>query len=247
MELRLFQLVCLAAAFLVFAVVIPVNVLQNLSWLLNVVIAVFGLISIALYRASLRGTHYMLSFFVLVGVVLNLCWFTDAGSEGSIGMFFFVGVMVNGIFFRGRQRWLLMCLFVANVLVLLAFDYLHPSWSIPFNTPFDRYLDLTTGFLVSVVACILMLWVVLANHDEERKRLNEANQALQQSLDEIRTLQGLLPICSWCKKIRDDEGLWTQVEHYIAQHTEVSFTHGMCPECAKEHFRQAKQDHSVES
>ncbi|MBK8789370.1 MAG: hypothetical protein IPO28_04130 [Holophagaceae bacterium] len=86
------------------------------------------------------------------------------------------------------------------------------------------------------MACVLMLWVVVATHDEERKRLHEANQALHRSLNEIRTLQGMLPICGWCKKIRDDEGLWTQVEHYLAEHTEASFTHGLCPECAKEHF-----------
>lgn len=113
---------------------------------------------------------------------------------------------------------------------------MHPGWSIAFKTPLDRYLDLVTGFLVSVVACVLMLWVVVASHDEERQRLTSLNQELQQNLNEIRTLQGMLPICSWCKKIRNDAGLWTQVEHYLAEHTEASFTHGMCPECSKEHF-----------
>lgn len=44
------------------------------------------------------------------------------------------------------------------------------------------------------------------------------------------------PICSGCKKIRDDEDPWTQVEHDLAQHTQASFTHDMCPECAKAHF-----------
>lgn len=236
MELRLFRLLCLAAAFLSFAVVIPVNTIQNLPWLLNLTIAAFGLVALALYWASLRGSHYMRTFFVIVALVLNLCWFTDAGSQGSIAMFFFAGVMINGIFFRGRERWLFLLLFLANVLALLALDHAHPEWSVPFQTPFDRYLDLVTGFLVSVVACVLMLWVVVATHDEERKRLHEANQALHRSLNEIRTLQGMLPICGWCKKIRDDEGLWTQVEHYLAEHTEASFTHGLCPECAKEHF-----------
>jgi len=236
MERRLFQLLCLAAAFLAFAVVIPVNFLQDLPWLLNLTIALFGLVAMALYWASLRGTHYTKSFFVIVALVLNLCWFTDAGSQGSISMFFFAGVMINGIFFRGRERWIFLVAFLANVLLLLTLDHLHPDWLIPFHKPMDRYLDLTTGFLVSAVACVLMLWVVVANHDEERKRLNEANQALQQSLLEIRTLQGMLPICGWCKKIRNDAGLWTQVEQYLAEHTEASFTHGMCPECAKEHF-----------
>jgi len=51
------------------------------------------------------------------------------------------------------------------------------------------------------------------------------------SLDHIKTLQGLLPICAWCKRIRDDEGYWDQVEAYLHKYTGVDFTHGICPEC----------------
>jgi hypothetical protein len=238
LEIRLFQLMCLASAFLALAVVVPVNYFQDLPLVLNLVIIAFGLLSLVLYGVSLRGHHGMKTFATLVGVVLNLCWFADAGSQGSIAMFFFVGVMITNIFFRGRLRWLFLGAFVADVVLLFTLDFLHPRWAIPFATPMDRYLDLVTGFLVSVVACVLMLWVVLSNHDEERQRLTELNGELQQNLAEIRTLQGLLPICGWCKKIRNDEGLWTQVEHYLAEHTEASFTHGLCPECAREHFQQ---------
>ncbi len=50
-------------------------------------------------------------------------------------------------------------------------------------------------------------------------------------LDKIKTLHGLLPICAWCKRIRDDQGYWQQVEAYVHQHTGADFTHGICPEC----------------
>jgi len=56
---------------------------------------------------------------------------------------------------------------------------------------------------------------------------------LQKALAEVRTLQGLLPICMSCKKIRDDKGAWTQMEVYISEHTDAEFSHGMCNECAK--------------
>jgi len=46
-------------------------------------------------------------------------------------------------------------------------------------------------------------------------------------------LKGLLPICSSCKKIRDDKGYWQKVESFISEHTEVEFTHGICPECVR--------------
>ncbi|MCJ7540367.1 MAG: hypothetical protein MUO88_11965 [Desulfobacterales bacterium] len=56
---------------------------------------------------------------------------------------------------------------------------------------------------------------------------------LQASLSEIKMLSGLLPICSSCKKIRDDKGYWNQIESYIREHSEAEFTHSICPECSK--------------
>jgi hypothetical protein len=61
----------------------------------------------------------------------------------------------------------------------------------------------------------------------------EARNLLIQSRDsEIKKLRGLLPICSSCKKIRDDHGYWQQIEEYIRQHSGAKFTHGLCPACA---------------
>jgi PAS domain S-box-containing protein len=69
----------------------------------------------------------------------------------------------------------------------------------------------------------------------ERKRLEEQRDhfvlRLQQALENVQTLSGLLPICASCKKIRDDSGYWQQVEGYIMQHSDAKFTHSVCPEC----------------
>jgi len=56
---------------------------------------------------------------------------------------------------------------------------------------------------------------------------------LQRAISEVKTLSGLLPICSSCKKIRDDKGYWNQLEVYIRDHSEADFTHSICPECIK--------------
>lgn len=61
--------------------------------------------------------------------------------------------------------------------------------------------------------------------------LRRLNEALQTSLAKVKSLSGLLPICAACKKIRDDQGYWEQVEVYIRDHSEAEFTHGMCPDC----------------
>jgi hypothetical protein len=53
---------------------------------------------------------------------------------------------------------------------------------------------------------------------------------------EVHALRGLLPICSYCKKIRSDTNVWDRIEKYISEHSDATFTHGICPECAKEHF-----------
>jgi len=56
---------------------------------------------------------------------------------------------------------------------------------------------------------------------------------LQEALEKVQRLQGLLPICASCKKIRDDEGYWHQVETYVSKHVEVQFTHSVCPDCMR--------------
>jgi len=62
-------------------------------------------------------------------------------------------------------------------------------------------------------------------------RLSDRVTELEQALARVRQLQGLLPICAYCKRIRDDQNYWNQVETYIAEHTDVQFTHGICPSC----------------
>ena len=61
-------------------------------------------------------------------------------------------------------------------------------------------------------------------------------QELQKALAEVKTLSGLLPICSGCKKIRDDRGYWNRIETFISEHSDAQFSHGICPECAQKYF-----------
>ena len=67
--------------------------------------------------------------------------------------------------------------------------------------------------------------------------LLEERDKLQAALAKIKKLSGMLPICSSCKKIRDDKGYWNQIESYIRKHSEAQFSHGICPPCAEELYR----------
>ena len=73
---------------------------------------------------------------------------------------------------------------------------------------------------------------------EDREREDLIRQ-LQKALAEVKTLGGLLPICAWCKKIRDDQGYYHQIETFIANHSKATFTHGICPECRDKFDREA--------
>ncbi|HLJ95259.1 MAG TPA: response regulator [Gemmataceae bacterium] len=66
---------------------------------------------------------------------------------------------------------------------------------------------------------------------ELQKNLAERVRELENALARVKQLQGLLPICAYCKKIRDDHNYWQQVESYISSHSEAQFSHGICPDC----------------
>lgn len=74
---------------------------------------------------------------------------------------------------------------------------------------------------------------------KETAAREELLEHLQATLNQIKTLEGLLPICSWCHHIRDEEGKWGKVENYIARHTEAEFTHAICPDCLERNFPRA--------
>lgn len=68
---------------------------------------------------------------------------------------------------------------------------------------------------------------------QKNQELQQANRKLKETLDTVQTLEGLIPICANCKKIRDDKGFWSQVEEYIVKHSAADFTHSICPDCSQ--------------
>ncbi len=76
---------------------------------------------------------------------------------------------------------------------------------------------------------------------EKEKEQQKLISELQEALAEIKTLKGFIPICASCKKIRDDEGYWNQLETYISKHTDAVFSHGICPECAEKYREEIKE------
>ncbi len=97
-----------------------------------------------------------------------------------------------------------------------------------------------TVFPLEVTAVLMEVeghkYILGFDRDITKRRAAEEENAvlisqLRSALEGLKRLRGLLPICAWCKKVRDDQGYWKQVEKYIEDHSEASFTHGICPEC----------------
>ena len=82
-------------------------------------------------------------------------------------------------------------------------------------------------------ACLISVFVDTTERKKAQEALRQERDKLRTALSEIKTLSGLVPICSNCKKIRDDQGYWNQIEKYIGERSNAQFSHGICPECAK--------------
>lgn len=107
-----------------------------------------------------------------------------------------------------------------------------PSWFIPFLS-IAGVIVILSGFLFYVY--ILQRNKRYLEHLVEQRtaELQKQNIELTKALAKVKTLSGFIPICANCKKIRDDKGYWNQIESYIRDHSEVEFSHSLCPECAK--------------
>ncbi|MFT5697746.1 MAG: hypothetical protein ACI8ZB_000600 [Desulforhopalus sp.] len=109
---------------------------------------------------------------------------------------------------------------------LVAWSNLHEQYEI------DEIIS--TSF---VLILLLFIFSMRRHHETVRKTKN-----LQKALDEIEVLKGIIPICAYCKKIRDDEGIWNQLESYVRSHSSAEFSHGICPECYKKQLDEIETD-----
>jgi hypothetical protein len=75
---------------------------------------------------------------------------------------------------------------------------------------------------------------VITLNEELERRVRERTRELEDALGQVKQLRGLLPICAWCKRVRDDHDYWHSVEEYISDRTDAQFSHGICPDCARD-------------
>jgi hypothetical protein len=159
-------------------------------------------------------------------LLLIIAWI-DARTSDELGFSaFYLLPIALATWFDGR-RWgfLTACLALAAWLGadrVSGHAYSHPFYA------FWAVLDHAITFFLFAGA---FGWLVTM-----LRRFQQTCEDLSVALYQVKELKGLLPICAWCKNVRDDEGYWESIETYIASHTRASFSHGICPSCRDRYF-----------
>lgn len=192
--------------------------------------------------------HLHLSFIIIYSVVLfpfftyvipNLRARIVITSFATAGYFLMCGLA----HYRQGQRGLikLNMILVATLfllIVLRAFRAVY--YSISSNDINELMSSGDLSGLMVLLLTILSASFLIGLMQLNSQRLEEENAKLiiqlKAALDNVKTLKGLIPICSYCKKIRDDKGYWNQIEAYVRDRSEVEFSHSICQECAKKYY-----------
>lgn len=94
-------------------------------------------------------------------------------------------------------------------------------------------INVTTVLCPALIAPPMIYWhgAVIQENVRQRRELELMNDRLTKALADVRELSGLLPVCAWCHRLRDDQGYWSKVDSFLERHTRAEITHSICPEC----------------
>jgi len=168
----------------------------------------------------LRFPHGVIASIFLAIVYLGLVNVAvHVGGAGSPMVFWGISVGIAAVFLyelKGQLAWFVLVLAFLPLVKGLKAGPL-AARAIALSVQESNVLELATylGLLTFLTYCFVLF----------RRRLDRA-------VDDVKVLSGLLPICASCKRIRDDQGYWSQIESYLRVHTEAEFSHGLCPDCA---------------
>jgi hypothetical protein len=183
------------------------------------------------------------SIIIIIAVVmLCLVGLSDyaTGYEYAFSLFYLLPIIFVS-WFESKKVGILFSL-ISSLIIFVA-DYFAGRSIMPTFVEIWNFA-IHLGFFV----IFSLLIASLKNEIDEHRMLNVA---LKDSLNEIKLLSGMLPICASCKKIRDDNGYWKQIETYISEHSEAQFSHSICPDCMEKLYpeiyrKMAKNQNSLE-
>ena len=249
LEHRCYNGVCLAAG-LGCLLASVFNPILNMPLLSTVATLIVGAIFLFLYFKSRRNRNYLPLMWLYVPngiILLTMTWFYNGGLDGSTLLVSMVGLVAITVVLKSHRIVIVLGVFIPTVSLLFLFQYQFPDTIVGYHTVEQRFIDVYITFILSTVVILSIIITILRSHETEKKLLDESNKLLNEKIEllhrtnvelekavvEIKTLSGMLPICSACKSVRDDQGYWEQIESYFKQHSELEFSHSLCPDCAR--------------
>lgn len=225
--------------------------LNAVQWAKLVSLCLFGILMFFLLfytRANLRFSEPSLTreqiVYSFLYAVLMMYWIPEAR---PIILLFFLPPFSFGVLSLTQRQYLSVVVVVMGLYAgLLGFEYLQVPHA--FDLKYQLFLFILYGILLTWFAFFggfvsNIRRRLKAQKEEIKREIEERKRAqvekdkliveLKDALSEVNTLSGLLPICAACKNIRDDNGYWNQLESYFKIHSQVEFSHGLCPDCAK--------------
>lgn len=198
--------------------------------------------SLSIYLYSQKHKEYnklIIITFTFLYVIISLSWFFNNGIHGASPFFFIILSCYSGVFFKNPLNNAIPFIII-TVSTLTIIEYLHPNLITVYTSKINEFIDIGASIIICLLIIGVSIHIIYKRYDIERelnkKMLNQAiidKKLIEKSINEIQILQGLLPICSHCKKIKDETGNWEQLERFIQENSEAEFSHSLCPECAQ--------------
>ena len=190
-------------------------------------------VQLAVYLSSLgqrSDDPFLTAWFVVPHVILQLVFLTVAPEVGVVFLTVPFIVVGFGALRLTVQRSVIAWL-VPALCLTVALPFYAGRLEIPTSTASERWIT-ALFFLLTLARCL----ATGAFGSLFREHLAARSTALRRSMAEIKTLRRVLPICSHCRKIRDDRGAWSDLEAYISNHSDARFSHGICTDCLRKHY-----------
>lgn len=177
---------------------------------------------------------------IWTGLVLLFVFFIFLTADGGIentAILWILSFPMLTVFLLGTKKGVaLSLLFLLAVFLIFIFkdaSFIRSRYPIVFQ------IRISTVYAIICILSVISENLRLKIHNKLQQSNAEKEKVIQQlnsSIEEIRKLQDILPICVHCKKIRDDKGYWQAVEEYLSDRTEAQFSHALCPECASKYY-----------
>lgn len=206
-------------------------------------ILVTGLVTLALVRRIIDSRHKAL-FLIIMFTLGGFSGFYTLGMLGGTIFVFATALVVVAVFYSTRITWTytVLCLMLSGIVAyrFCTGQVVMTSDAVTLITRSAHWLVyiICMGFFFAVTSVTIHTYhkamkLLVDQIKQQRDEMIRMNDELIQAAQNVNVLSGLLPICSSCKKIRDDKGYWNILEAYIKEHSEADFTHGICPTCAE--------------